>query len=51
MQSVLSVPSVPEVLSSPVSAVALQFLAYHVAQARGLNVDKPRNLVKIVTVE
>jgi glucosamine 6-phosphate synthetase-like amidotransferase/phosphosugar isomerase protein len=26
-------------------------LAYHVAKARGLNVDKPRNLAKSVTVE
>jgi glutamine---fructose-6-phosphate transaminase (isomerizing) len=29
----------------------LQLLAYHVAKARGLNVDKPRNLAKSVTVE
>ena len=50
-QSVLPVPRVPEVLSPLVSAVPLQFLAYHVAKARGLNVDKPRNLAKSVTVE
>ena len=50
-QSVLPVPKVVEVLSPLVSAVPLQFLAYHVAKARGLNVDKPRNLAKSVTVE
>ncbi|MDP9426179.1 MAG: glutamine--fructose-6-phosphate transaminase (isomerizing) [Actinomycetota bacterium] len=48
---VLPVPAMPEVLSPLVSTVPLQFLAYHVAKARGLNVDKPRNLAKSVTVE
>ena len=33
------------------AATALQLLAYHVAAARGLDVDKPRNLAKSVTVE
>lgn len=32
-------------------SVPLQLLAYHVAKARGLNVDKLRNLAKSVTVE
>lgn len=32
-------------------AVALQLLAYHVARRRGLDVDRPRNLAKAVTVE
>jgi glucosamine--fructose-6-phosphate aminotransferase (isomerizing) len=47
----LPVPVVPEILSPLVCAVSLQLLAYHVAKARGLNVDKPRNLAKSVTVE
>jgi glutamine---fructose-6-phosphate transaminase (isomerizing) len=47
----LPVPEVPEILTSLVSTVPLQLLAYHVAKARGLNVDKPRNLAKSVTVE
>jgi glucosamine--fructose-6-phosphate aminotransferase (isomerizing) len=47
----LPVPAVPEILSPLVAAVPLQLLAYHVAKARGLNVDKPRNLAKSVTVE
>ncbi len=47
----LPVPAVAEILSPLVAAVPLQLLAYHVAKARGLNVDKPRNLAKSVTVE
>src|SRR5918992_48192 len=47
----LPVPAMPEILSPLVAAVSLQLLAYHVAKARGLNVDKPRNLAKSVTVE
>ena len=50
-QVTLPVPVVSEILSPLVSAVPLQLLAYHVAKARGLNVDKPRNLAKSVTVE
>jgi glucosamine--fructose-6-phosphate aminotransferase (isomerizing) len=31
--------------------VPLQLLAYHLARLRDLNVDRPRNLAKTVTVE
>jgi len=34
-----------------VSIIPLQLLAYHIAVLRGCDVDKPRNLVKSVTVE
>ncbi len=47
----LPVPATPEILSPLVCAVPLQLLAYHVAKVRGLDVDKPRNLAKSVTVE
>ena len=40
-----------ELLSPAVDAVALQLFAYALAKARGLDVDKPRNLAKTVTVE
>ncbi len=50
-QVTLPVPEIPEILSPLVSTVPLQLLAYQVAKARGLNVDKPRNLAKSVTVE
>jgi glucosamine--fructose-6-phosphate aminotransferase (isomerizing) len=33
------------------AAVALQLLAYYVSMDKGLDVDKPRNLAKVVTVE
>lgn len=48
---VLPVPEVPPLLGALVACVPLQLLAYHVAKARGLDVDKPRNLAKSVTVE
>ena len=38
-------------LSALLHVVPLQLLAYHVALARGTDVDKPRNLAKSVTVE
>jgi glucosamine--fructose-6-phosphate aminotransferase (isomerizing) len=47
----LSVPAVEEVLSPILAVVPLQFLAYHIAARRGLDVDQPRNLAKSVTVE
>lgn len=48
---VLSVPETDEILAPIVASVPLQLLAYHVAKGRGLDVDKPRNLAKSVTVE
>ena len=48
---VLAIPRVPDLLSPVVSIVPLQLLAYHVADARGLDIDQPRNLAKSVTVE
>ncbi|MFO0877836.1 MAG: glutamine--fructose-6-phosphate transaminase (isomerizing) [Gemmataceae bacterium] len=48
---IIEVPSVPEYLQPLVTAVPLQFLAYHIALLRGCDVDKPRNLAKSVTVE
>jgi glucosamine--fructose-6-phosphate aminotransferase (isomerizing) len=48
---VLPIPEAPEILDAFVSSVPLQLLAYRVAKSRGLDVDKPRNLAKSVTVE
>ncbi|MFP5299363.1 MAG: glutamine--fructose-6-phosphate aminotransferase, partial [Actinomycetota bacterium] len=48
---VLPVPETPGMLGPLVASVPLQLLAYHVARDRGLDVDKPRNLAKSVTVE
>ncbi|HEU4319398.1 MAG TPA: glutamine--fructose-6-phosphate transaminase (isomerizing) [Acidimicrobiia bacterium] len=48
---VIRIPSGPDLLCTVTAVVPLQLLAYHVATARGLDVDKPRNLAKTVTVE
>ncbi|MDN5861916.1 MAG: glutamine--fructose-6-phosphate transaminase (isomerizing), partial [Salinisphaera sp.] len=49
---VLTMPEHIEPLQAPlVYTVPLQLLAYHVAVARGTDVDQPRNLAKSVTVE
>ena len=44
-------PELDELLTPFVAATALQLLAYHVSALKGLDVDKPRNLAKSVTVE
>jgi glucosamine--fructose-6-phosphate aminotransferase (isomerizing) len=46
-----TVPVTHDLLSPILTSVPLQLLAYHVAVARGCNVDQPRNLAKSVTVE
>jgi len=38
-------------LSPIISVIPLQLFAYYMAEARGLDIDKPRNLAKSVTVE
>ena len=45
------VPDTHEALSPVVAIIPLQLFAYHVAVARGTDVDQPRNLAKSVTVE
>ena len=47
----LPVPEASEALDPFINSVPLQLLAYRVAKDRGLDVDKPRNLAKSVTVE
>jgi glucosamine--fructose-6-phosphate aminotransferase (isomerizing) len=47
----VEVPAVPTLLSPFVTTIPLQILAAEIAQARGYDVDKPRNLAKSVTVE
>ena len=45
------VPKVDEHFATSVAIIPLQLLGYYLAVARGLDVDKPRNLAKSVTVE
>ncbi len=48
---IIRVPPLRDEFSPMVNVVALQLLAYYAAQARGTDIDKPRNLAKSVTVE
>jgi glutamine---fructose-6-phosphate transaminase (isomerizing) len=48
---VMCVPKSEPVLDPILLCIPLQLLAYHVALARGRNIDQPRNLAKSVTVE
>ena len=45
------VPKTDEHFAASLAVVPLQLLGYYVSVARGLDVDKPRNLAKSVTVE
>lgn len=45
------IPDAPELLSPILEIVPLQLFAYYMAVKRGLDVDRPRNLVKSVTLE
>jgi glucosamine--fructose-6-phosphate aminotransferase (isomerizing) len=47
----IEIPKTDELLSPLVASIPLQLLAYHIAVARGCDVDKPRNLAKSVSVE
>ena len=47
----LEIPDTEECLVPLLSSIPLQLLAYHIAIAKGRNVDQPRNLAKSVTVE
>ena len=47
----VTLPEASEMLSTIVSIIPLQFIAYHVAKLNGESIDQPRNLAKSVTVE
>ncbi|MFA6466663.1 MAG: glutamine--fructose-6-phosphate transaminase (isomerizing) [Patescibacteria group bacterium] len=48
---VIEVPETLDEFSPVVNVIPLQLLAYHIADLKNLDVDKPRNLAKSVTVE
>jgi glucosamine--fructose-6-phosphate aminotransferase (isomerizing) len=48
---VIYLPPTLDLLNPILASVPLQLFAYHIAVARGCDVDKPRNLAKSVTVE
>ncbi|WAC22077.1 glutamine--fructose-6-phosphate transaminase (isomerizing) [Blastomonas sp. SL216] len=47
----IEMPTVHPLIAPLVYAIPVQLLAYHVAVAKGTDVDQPRNLAKSVTVE
>jgi len=47
----IEVPSAIDELSPIINVIPLQLFAYYIADLKGLDVDKPRNLAKSVTVE
>jgi glucosamine--fructose-6-phosphate aminotransferase (isomerizing) len=49
--TLIEVPKLPTLLQPLVATVPLQVFAYALAEAKGLDVDQPRNLAKSVTVE
>lgn len=48
---VIVVPEADEIVAPMLSVIPMQLLAYYIGVAKGLDVDKPRNLAKSVTVE
>ena len=48
---VLEIPKLHPMLQPIMTTIPLQLFAYYVGTAKGLNVDRPRNLAKSVTVE
>lgn len=48
---VIAMPTIHEIVAPIVYTIPMQLLAYHVAVAKGTDVDQPRNLAKSVTVE
>ena len=48
---IMFVPEADEIVAPILSVIPLQLLSYYIGVAKGLDVDKPRNLAKSVTVE
>ncbi|MDR1391580.1 MAG: glutamine--fructose-6-phosphate transaminase (isomerizing), partial [Clostridiales bacterium] len=48
---ILRIPNLHETVISSLSVITLQLFAYYISSLRGLDIDKPRNLAKSVTVE
>lgn len=48
---VINIPNTNRLISPILSVIPLQLLSYYISKNKGLDVDKPRNLAKSVTVE
>lgn len=51
MDEIIEIPALEDVLMPMLTVIPLQLIAYYTTVLKGLNVDKPRNLAKSVTVE
>lgn len=51
IKEVIYIPKISNIFSPLLITIPLQLFAYHVADLKGYDVDKPRNLAKSVTVE
>ena len=49
--TVVHIPETSPFVSPILSVIPLQLLSYYISKEKGLDVDKPRNLAKSVTVE
>ena len=50
-EKIFEVPETLDILSPLLTVVPSQLMAYYTSVAKGIDVDKPRNLAKSVTVE
>lgn len=50
-ESIVKIPKTNRLISPILSVIPLQLLSYYISKDKGLDVDKPRNLAKSVTVE
>ena len=51
IDKIIEIPKTSKYISPILSVVPLQLYAYYISKEKGLDVDKPRNLAKSVTVE
>ena len=50
-EDMILIPKIHPIISPILAIIPLQFIAYYISKEKGLDVDKPRNLAKSVTVE
>ena len=51
LETIIKIPKTSSLISPILSVIPLQLFAYYISKEKGLDVDKPRNLAKSVTVE
>ena len=51
LSKVIKIPKTNPLISPVISVIPMQIFAYYISKEKGLDVDKPRNLAKSVTVE